>query len=556
MSKSLPLNSKLRKFNLRLFILMAFMLLVASQQKAQAQTGSIGIGTTTPNASSILHIESQTKGVLLPRMTEIERDAIQANNIPLPGNTAINGLIIYNTTTGRLNVWRINAWYDVSNGPKGDQGDTGATGSTGPAGVDGATILSGIIDPIAADGKNGDYYLNTASNDLFTKSAGVWTVSTNLRGASGTNGTNGKNGTNGTNGSNGSNGTNGTDGTDGATILSGVVNPVPSDGKNGDLYLNTASNTVFIKDNTGVWNAQTVIKGDKGDKGDSGNQGTAGSTGSTGATGLPGTAGSKIFSAAGAPAALTGVDTDFYHNVTNGDVYQKSGGVWNLTGNIKGPMGTVWLQNSGAPAANIGKVKDFYLDLLTGNVWEKGASGWVFSGGSIKGEGAQNTWLLNGNAGITGSMAFNWFGTRDAQDIVIGTDGEERMRIMGTNVNNNKGFVGISQLSPRAQLDVNGTFRLGSGTPLSSVLNNIIKLTVNKSVPSIPASSSTKVTYDITGVTTVGSVFVSPAAAMPDGIVIAYARVKADDQVEIMFTNVTGAPIPIPTMDYHITIIQ
>lgn len=53
-----------------------------------SQTGSVGIGTTTPNASAILDIQSAEKGMLIPRMTMVQRDAII---------NAANGLIIYQT---------------------------------------------------------------------------------------------------------------------------------------------------------------------------------------------------------------------------------------------------------------------------------------------------------------------------------------------------------------------------------------------------------------------------------------------------------------------------
>jgi hypothetical protein len=43
---------------------------------AMAQSGSVGIGTTTPNASAALDIQSTSKGVLVPRMTTAQRNAI------------------------------------------------------------------------------------------------------------------------------------------------------------------------------------------------------------------------------------------------------------------------------------------------------------------------------------------------------------------------------------------------------------------------------------------------------------------------------------------------
>jgi len=41
-----------------------------------SQSGSTGIGTTTPHASSILDINSINKGVLLPRVTTSQRKSI------------------------------------------------------------------------------------------------------------------------------------------------------------------------------------------------------------------------------------------------------------------------------------------------------------------------------------------------------------------------------------------------------------------------------------------------------------------------------------------------
>lgn len=51
--------------------------------------GNVGIGTTSPNASSILDITSTTKGVLFPRMTTTEISAIAS---------PADGLTVYNTT--------------------------------------------------------------------------------------------------------------------------------------------------------------------------------------------------------------------------------------------------------------------------------------------------------------------------------------------------------------------------------------------------------------------------------------------------------------------------
>jgi hypothetical protein len=66
--------------------------------------GNVGIGTVTPDASSALDITSTTGGVLFPRMTGTQRDAI---------SSPANGLVIYNTTTDKLQVRAAGAWVDL-----------------------------------------------------------------------------------------------------------------------------------------------------------------------------------------------------------------------------------------------------------------------------------------------------------------------------------------------------------------------------------------------------------------------------------------------------------
>jgi hypothetical protein len=71
-------NKPMKQF----FTLLAAVLLTASTY------AQVGIGTTTPDASSALDITSTTKGLLIPRMTETQRDAI---------SPAVTGLMIYQT---------------------------------------------------------------------------------------------------------------------------------------------------------------------------------------------------------------------------------------------------------------------------------------------------------------------------------------------------------------------------------------------------------------------------------------------------------------------------
>jgi len=67
--------------------------------------GRVGIGTTTPVASAILDITSTTQGVLFPRLTTTQINAI---------TSPANGLTVYNTTLLVLCFYDGTGWRKVS----------------------------------------------------------------------------------------------------------------------------------------------------------------------------------------------------------------------------------------------------------------------------------------------------------------------------------------------------------------------------------------------------------------------------------------------------------
>jgi hypothetical protein len=69
-------------------IIIASLFVISEMASAQ-----VGIGTLTPDDSAILELSSTSKGFLLPRLSSVKRD--EMNNPPV-------GLMIYNTTTGRI----------------------------------------------------------------------------------------------------------------------------------------------------------------------------------------------------------------------------------------------------------------------------------------------------------------------------------------------------------------------------------------------------------------------------------------------------------------------
>jgi hypothetical protein len=81
---------------------------IAGTLTADAQTkikdGSVTGSPVQPASGVILELESNKRGMLLPRMTQPERDAIAA---------PANGLVIYNTDENCLNAYNGTAWQSM-----------------------------------------------------------------------------------------------------------------------------------------------------------------------------------------------------------------------------------------------------------------------------------------------------------------------------------------------------------------------------------------------------------------------------------------------------------
>lgn len=79
-------------------LLLATFLFIVFSVHAQVKLGD---NPNSINAASILELEDTTRGVLMPRMTTSQRDAI---------TTPPNGLQVYNTITSTLDVYRNSQW--------------------------------------------------------------------------------------------------------------------------------------------------------------------------------------------------------------------------------------------------------------------------------------------------------------------------------------------------------------------------------------------------------------------------------------------------------------
>ena len=83
-------------------IVAAIISVLCSSISIHAQSMGISSETIIPDPSSILEMRTTEKGILIPRMTAAERDAIT-----LPAN----GLMIYNTETNQYNFYNGTAWF-------------------------------------------------------------------------------------------------------------------------------------------------------------------------------------------------------------------------------------------------------------------------------------------------------------------------------------------------------------------------------------------------------------------------------------------------------------
>jgi hypothetical protein len=141
-------------------------------------TAQTGIGTTTPNASAKLEIAATDKGLLIPRMTKTQREAITLSS-------AANGLMVYqtddlagfyvNTSTTTTVAWtRVNSnWTRSGNDISYTSGNVSTTGNLTGGNTSTSTIsgfganvatISGAYSITASD--NGKIIQSTSASAL------------------------------------------------------------------------------------------------------------------------------------------------------------------------------------------------------------------------------------------------------------------------------------------------------------------------------------------------------------------------------------------------------
>jgi hypothetical protein len=324
---------------------------------ANAQLVSLNLDGSAPNTNAQLDIKStglQGKGLLIPRMTQLQRTVILTpggllNALGQLHGGPAQGLIVYQTdgTQGfyyNTSTTATPSWSYLSSGGSGATGATGPTGANGSAGSTGATgptgaagvaesWLSGSAAPTGGQGSVGDWYYRTSNNEILEKTASTtWTSRATITGATGATGAAGTS----------------------ESWLTGSAAPTGGQGAVGDWYYRTSNNEILEKTASTTWTSRAAITGATGATGAAGSNGAAGATGATGAS-------SAWYSGNGNVGNGQYNVGDWYLRLTTGEVFEKTASLtWTLRATFVGATGAT------GPTGPSG-----------------GGSGWALTGNSI-----------------------------------------------------------------------------------------------------------------------------------------------------------------------------
>jgi len=165
------LLKKIRKTGIIILAFIAHSVTVFSQ--------GVGVGTLTPNGSSIMELSSTTKGMLLPRMTTTQRKAI-----PSPAN----GLLVYDLDKLTVYIFDGSKWIPLlSTTTEGKLPHFPVQASDGMAGdAFGKSVsINGDYAVIGASDKDVSGNMNQGGAYIFFRNGGIWTQQANLTSTTG-----------------------------------------------------------------------------------------------------------------------------------------------------------------------------------------------------------------------------------------------------------------------------------------------------------------------------------------------------------------------------------
>ncbi len=146
---------------------------MSSNNLGRVQGGGF-FGSTSTNTASITKTTVQTNGV-----SPLVGDTIVNANGDLCKITAITSSAYTVTKYGSIKG------ATGAKGTNGTNGTNGKDGAAGKDGADGATWTSGTSVPGNSSGSEGDFYLNTATWDVYKKGTSSWSKIGNIKGTTG-----------------------------------------------------------------------------------------------------------------------------------------------------------------------------------------------------------------------------------------------------------------------------------------------------------------------------------------------------------------------------------
>ncbi|MCX6319690.1 MAG: hypothetical protein NTW29_20595 [Bacteroidetes bacterium] len=273
---------------------------------------------------------------------------------------------------------------------------------------------------------------------------------------------------------------------------------------------------------------------------------------------------------------LTGITNTVIH--AGNDSAQSIIGISNTTrnsgngkaGSITGISNLVRIQNGNAD--NAGEMVGFRNSMIrtgatagrvTGNVY-----GWLgtFSGFTNNVDGSIYGIFLSSVTGAGPRKNYAYYSNKGLNrlgDSVLITDGSAITPRAVLDINATSAIVipaGTSAQRPatavagmvRYNTENGGRLESFNGTAWSGILSN----TVSIDPPNMPSGSGATVSVVFNGATTGSAVAISPAVALPAGIIVAWARVSAANTIEVRFENNAGAPVNPAALNYQIKVIQ
>lgn len=125
--------------------------------------GRLGLGTTNPASDALLEIDSQQDGILIPRMTNSERDLISSGN-------PSTGLLIYSTDSNSFWYYDSSKWVELGTG-------ISTTTSSTPPHMNQPTLTSMGLAWTSVSTYDAHYAQN-GDGAIFWRDSGSWYLST------------------------------------------------------------------------------------------------------------------------------------------------------------------------------------------------------------------------------------------------------------------------------------------------------------------------------------------------------------------------------------------